>query len=238
MKKIFLNFILLFTFLVPIQIQIANAQIISGEEIQAATINRIDNFLNDRGDYRRREVQFFHNISDIMIPDGLASIEIDMPSRINYAGMTSITARCRIEGRIVKSLNFTVRIRIYDVVLTAAHDLIHDKKINLSDFREEEIAIDGRSDYIKDFNQIKNLVPSFLIRSGSPVTINMFRSAMVIQTNQPVRLLIRYHGLEVSAKGIAMNRGRIGEMIRVKNESSGKIITGKIIDEQTVEVIY
>ena len=61
---------------------------------------------------------------------------------------------------------------------------------------------------------------------------------MVIQTNQPVRLRIKYHGVEASAKGIAMTRGRVGDMIRVKNESSGKIITGKVIDEQTVEVIY
>ena len=219
-------------------IQIANAQIITGEEIQAATINKIENFLNDRGDLRRREIQFFHNINDITIPDGLAMIEVDMPGRINYAGMTSVTVRCRIDGRIVKSINFTVRVRIYDVVLTASHDLLYDKKITEMDFRQEEVAVDGRNDYIKDFSVIKNLVPAYLIRAGSPVTLNMFRTAMVIQTNQPVRLRIRYHGVDASAKGVAMSRGRVGDLIRVKNESSGKIITGRVIDEQTVEVIY
>ena len=125
-----------------------------------------------------------------------------------------------------------------NTVLTASHDLLYDKPITEADFRQEEIAIDGRNDYIKDFTVIKSLVPSYLIRAGSPVTINMFRQAMVIQTNQPVRLRIRYHGIEASAKGIAMARGRVGDMIRVKNESSGKIITGRVIDEQTVEVIY
>ena len=219
-------------------IQVANAQIITGEEIQAATINKIENFLNDRGDLRRREIQFFHNINDMTIPDGLAMIEVDMPGRINYAGMTSVTVRCRIDGKVVKSINFTVRVRIYDVVLTAAHDLLFDKKITEMDFRQEEVAVDGRNDYIKDFSVIKNLVPSYLIRAGSPVTLNMFRTAMVIQTNQPVRLRIRYHGVDASAKGVAMSRGRVGDLIRVKNESSGKIITGRVVDEQTVEVIY
>ena len=216
----------------------ANAQIINGQDIEAATINKIENFLNDRGDLRRRDVQFFHQIQNIVVPDGMASIEVEIPGRINYSGMTSVLVRCRVDGKICKNLSFTVRVRIYDVVLTATHDLIYDKAITEADFRQEEVAVDGRTDYIKDFSLIKNLVPSHMIRAGSPVTINMFRAAMVVQTNQPVRLRIRYHGIEASAKGIAMNRGRVGEMIRVKNESSGKIITGKVVDEQTVEVIY
>ena len=234
MKKIILN-LLLFFFLT---IQTANAQVIAGEEIQAAAINKIENYLNERGDLRRREIQFLYNINDIIVPDGLAFIEVYMPGRVNYAGMTSVTVRCRVDGKIVKSINFTVRVRIYDTVLVAAHDLLFDKQITETDFRNEEIAVDGRNDYIKDFSVIKKLVPSYLIRAGSPVTMNMFRTAMVIRTNQPVRLRIRYHGVDASAKGIALARGRVGDMIRVKNETSGKIITGKVIDEQTVEVIY
>lgn len=234
MNKLFLTLFL--TLL--LNFNIANAQILTGEEIQAATLNKIGNYLEERGDFRRREVQFFQNIRDIMLPDGLVMIDIDMPGRINYAGMTSVTVRCRIDGKIVKTLNFTVRVRIYDVVLTATHDLINDKNITTSDFRQEEIAIDGRNDYIKDFNVIKDLVPSHMIRAGSPVTLNMFRAAMVIKVNQPVRLLIKYNGVEASAKGIALIRGRVGEIIRVKNESSGKVVTGKVIDENTVEVTF
>ena len=218
--------------------QIASAQIISGQDIESATVNKIERFLDDRGDLRRRDVQFFHQLQNMIVPDGMASIEVELPGRINYSGMTSVTVKCRVDGRICKTLSFTVRVRIYDVVLTAAHDLMYDKAITSADFRQEEVIVDGRSDYIKDFSIISKLVPSHVIRAGSPVTINMFRAAMVIQTNQPVRLRIRYHGIEASAKGIAMNRGRVGEMIRVKNESSGKIITGRIVDEQTVEVIY
>ena len=215
-----------------------NAQVISGRDIEAATVNKIDMVLNDRGDMRRRDVHFFHQLQNIVVPEGMASIEVEMPGRINYAGMTSVTARCRVDGRICKSLNFTVRVKIYDVVLVAAHDLSYDKAISAADFRQDEIIVDGRTDFIQDFSLIKNLVPSRMIRAGSPVTLNMFRTAMVIVANQPVRLRIRYHGIEASAKGIAMNRGRVGEMIKVKNESSGKIITGRVVDEQTVEVIF
>ena len=39
------------------------------------------------------------------------------------------------------------------------------------------------------------------------------------------------------AKGIAMTRGRIGQVIKVKNEASQKILSAKVIDSQTVEVV-
>ncbi len=214
------------------------AQVISGRDIEAATINKIDMILNDRGDMRRRDIHFFHQLQNVVIPDGMASIEVEMPGRVNYAGMTSVIARFRVDGRICKTLSYTVKVRIYDVVLVATHDLKFDSTINAADFRQDEIIVDGRTDYIKDFSLIRNLVPSQMIRAGSPVTINMFRTAMVVVANQPVRLRVRYHGIEASAKGIAMNRGRVGELIKVKNESSGKIVTGRVIDGQTVEVIY
>ena len=233
MKKVL--FVLLFMFLT---MQAANAQIITSEDIETATVNQIGNFLDERGDMRRREIQFFHSFNDMTIPDGQAVIEVTLPGRINYMGLTSVAIRCKVDGRVYKALNFTVRVNIYDVVLTATHDLMYDKAISETDFRQEEVIIDGRSDYIKDFSVIKSLVPARIIRAGSPITLNLFRSPMVIQTNQPVRLRIKYHGVEASAKGIALTRGRVGDMIRVKNESSGKIITGKVIDEQTVEVIY
>ncbi len=219
-------------------LQIVNAQVISGEEVEAATINRINQILDERGDMRRREIDFLRNIYDVTLPEGYPQIDISIPGQINYAGMTSVTVKYKVDGKIIKVINFVLKVKIYDNVLVTNHALIFDKIITAADFRYAEIAVDGRNEYVKDFSAIKSLVPIRNISAGSPVTLSMFRTAQVIQMNQPVRLLIRYHGVEASAKGIAMARGRVGEMIRVKNESSGKIITGRVIDAQTVEVMF
>ena len=102
----------------------------------------------------------------------------------------------------------------------------------------EEIAVDGRTEPLKDFNKIKGMVPTRLIRAGLPVTIGLFQPPLVIEINQPVRIMTKYHGVVASAKGIALSRGRIGKIIRVRNEASGKIVSGRVIDSQTVEVIF
>lgn len=234
MKSLFS--ILLFVFLITGQL--TSAQIVTGEQIEAEAINTIERVLDSRGDMRRREINFLRRMYDITLPDGYLEIDMTVPGQVNYSGMTSVTTRYKVNGRICKVVNFVVKVRVFDTVLVTNRDLLFDKTIGPNDFRLDEIVVDGRNDYLKDFSEIKSLVPIRNIRAGSPVTLSMFRTAQVIQMNQPVRLHIKYHGIEASAKGVAMARGRVGDLIRVKNESSGKIITGRVIDEQTVEVIY
>ena len=216
----------------------ASAQVISGAEIEAIAVAKLENTLDERGDYRRREITFVRSLYDMTVPDGTVDIIPSLSGTINLSGYTPMTVRVMVGGRTYKAINFVVNVRLYDTVLIANRDLRFDEPISESDFRMEEIAVDGRSDPLKDFNAIKGLVPVRMIRAGSPVTIGLFQTPLVIEMNQPVRIMTKYHGVLVSAKGIALGRGRIGKIIRVRNEASGKILSGRVIDSQTVEVIF
>lgn len=216
----------------------ARAQTVSGAEMESIAVAMIEAALDERGDLRRREITFMRNLYDVDAPEGIVDIIPSLGGSINLTGYTPMTVRVLVGGRTFKVINFVVKIRLYDTVLVANHDLRFDEPISESDFRMEEIMVDGRSDPLKDFEPIRGLVPVRIIRAGSPVTVALFQTPLVIEMNQPVRITIKYHGLQVSAKGIALSRGRIGKIIRVRNESSGKILSGKVIDSQTVEVIF
>ena len=216
----------------------ALAQTISGAEVEGIAIGKIESVLDERGDMRRREITFTRDIYDMNVPDGAVDIVASMSGAINLTGYTPMTVRVLVDGRSVRILNFVVIVRIYDTVLVTNHELRFDEPISESDFRMEEIALDGRSEPLKDFNAIRGQVPIRMIRAGVPVTQSMFQAALVIEVNQPVRIVTRYHGVEASAKGVALGRGRVGKIIRVRNESSGKILSGRVIDAQTVEVIF
>lgn len=233
-----LRSIILTVMLMLTAVNVTFAQTVSGEEVELVAVAKIHQILDERGDIRRREIQFLRQVSDANVPDGSLELEAVIPGQINYTGLTSVSVRYKINGRTCKMINVTVQVRVYDTALIPIHDLLYDKPISESDFRLDEIAIDGRNEFVKDFAEIKDLVPLRMLRAGVPVTVAMFQTAQVIEVNQPVRIRINYHGVMASAKGIAMSRGRVGKMIRVKNESSGKIVTGKVIDAHTVEVIY
>lgn len=216
----------------------ATAQKVWGAELEGMAIAKIESMLDERGDLRRREITLNRNLYDMDVPDGQLEIIPSVSSNINLTSYTPVTLRIMVDGRTVKVLNFLVNVRIYDTVLVTNHDLRFDEPISESDFRLEEIVIDGRSEPLKDFKAIKGLVPVRMIRAGSPVTIALFQEPLVIEVNQPVRIVTRINGVEVVAKGVSMGRGRIGKVIRVRNETSGKVLSGRVVDAQTVEVVF
>lgn len=72
--------------------------------------------------------------------------------------------------------------------------------------------------------------------AGQPLTLSVLKAPLLIRREQPVTLLIRQPGLELSAPGVALQNGVRGAIIKVKNSSSGRVLIGKVINEQQVSV--
>ncbi len=214
-------------------------QIIPGGQIEAMAKAEIENFLANRGEYRRHEIEFMRTINDVNVPNGVIDIQVTLPqNNVSYSGMTPIRARISIGGRFYRDINFTANVKIFDNVVVANHDLRIEEIVGETDFRIDEVQIDGRTEYCKDIAEVKGLVPHRYIRAGSPVAKSYFQQPVVINSGAAVRIIVKRNGMEVSAKGVAMSRGRIGQVIKVKNESSQKILSATIIDAQTVEVVF
>ena len=51
-----------------------------------------------------------------------------------------------------------------------------------------------------------------------------------------VTIVSHYNGIEVRVSGIALNRGRPGQRIRVRNAASRKVMLATVLDASTVEI--
>ena len=58
----------------------------------------------------------------------------------------------------------------------------------------------------------------------------------IIKEGQEIFIQAKTHGINVQLKGKALSDGKLGQLIRVKNKSSGKIIQAKVISSTKVEV--
>ena len=237
MKKIFFALIF-FVLILNFSSTVHAKQVLSGGQIESMAISEVEAILDERGEFRRREVMITRGLSNVTLPEGVIDVKIMLPSTsINYSTGTPVKARIFINGKPYRDVNFIVSIKIFDVALVAAHDLHIETPVTDSDFRIDEIAIDGRTDFVKDPAEVRGLVPHRFIRAGSPVSINYFQQPVAVESGRMVRILFRQGGLNVSAKGVAMGRGRIGQIIKVRNEASQKILSARVIDSQTVEVV-
>ena len=212
------------------------AYTINGAEIESIALQAVEQALADKGETRRHEIFFTNHAHDLKLPEGIVDIKAILPAPISYISLTPVRAMVFVNGRAYRTVNLTANVRVYDMVLVANHDLRIEIPVVATDFRTAEVAVDGRNEYVKDIAEVEGLVPHRFIRGGSPVTKGYFQQPVAVNSGQRVNIILNYNGIKVSAKGIVMTRGRIGSLVKVKNEASEKILTARVIDAHTVEV--
>ena len=233
MRKIFLlAALILFFGLTPR----AFAYTITGAELHSIALEALEKGLAERGEYRRHEIFFNQYPTDIKLPEGVVDVRAELPTAINYVSLTPVRAIIFVNGRPYRTMSFTASVKVYDTVLVANHDLRIEITVTASDFHLAEIAIDGRNEYVKETSELEGLVPHRFIRAGSPVSLSYFQQPIAVNPNQRVTIIVNYHGIRATAAGIVLTRGRIGSIVKVKNETSEKILSAKVIDSHTVEV--
>ena len=91
-------------------------------------------------------------------------------------------------------------------------------------------------DYFHSLDEVIGKVPARVLKAGQVLRRNMVQMPVAVEVGTPVNLLVDMNGIQVKAEGIAMQKGRIGAYIRVKNARSGKFLRGKVIDAHTVQI--
>jgi len=81
------------------------------------------------------------------------------------------------------------------------------------------------------------------VRKGKAIVTTTIRNSddekpIVIKPRDRVMIVARSNSLNVSLVGEALDSGRVGQMIRVRNPISQKILVGKIVREGLVEVLF
>lgn len=91
----------------------------------------------------------------------------------------------------------------------------------------------------QSIDNVDNAIDAELTRdllAGKPIRSTDLRPAMLVKRGQTVTLTIRQEGgFAVVAQVEALQDGRKGESIRLKNRESGRILTGKVVGLLSVE---
>jgi len=71
---------------------------------------------------------------------------------------------------------------------------------------------------------------------GKVVTPSTLARRQLVKRGSDVQILAKLGGLQVRMKGKALSNGAMGERIKVRNHSSGRVITGTVIDSGMILV--
>lgn len=129
----------------------------------------------------------------------------------------------------------TAQAKVSVLLLVARRMVDRDQALVAEDVKAErqELARHDRSVFGK-VEQVIGQTAKRRIRAGQMLTGELLAAPLWVRRGQSVTILARHDGIEASTQGEALANGREGEIVRVRNRSSEKVIDAQVIGDGVV----
>jgi len=109
--------------------------------------------------------------------------------------------------------------------------------IQNSDITSKKMRLDTfKKGFATEDSEVIGMQAKKYIAVGTMFNLNDISSPPVLKNNDPVNIIYSSGAISLKTVGIALGTGAVGDMIKVKNTSSGAILLGQIINKNTVQV--
>jgi flagella basal body P-ring formation protein FlgA len=177
------------------------------------------------------------SIPSITLPPGPVKFQILKPRTDITPGVQSFLLRAEGKDRPAKTGWTRADIHIFDNVLVSAHPLAYRDPITSATVRLERRDVSTL--FTRPFTNIEELADHQAARAipaNVILTPTMVQLPQVVRPGHLVMLVYETGRLRLEAQGQALDGGKIGEVVRVKNLSSGEILQGQVVNSRIVKV--
>lgn len=160
------------------------------------------------------------------------AIEYD---RAGFQSRASIKVAC--QGEHPWSLYVPVQFQAWQQVTVAAGTLLRGQTLTEGDLMMTEVELSSlRYGFISSPEEAVGQELKRNLQAGEALYPALLTAPKVIQKGDDVLILARSGQMSIQVPGTAMNDGRIGEQISVRNASSQRIIKARVVEAGIVEV--
>lgn len=162
---------------------------------------------------------------------------VNAPKRLTP--MMQFNVRIMCNGKVYAANNaWSIHAENRMMCLLAKHNLISQIAVDFDDFRcEERDVLSCRSKpFPTDARGAFRLKRR--LNTNEILCEDAIERQSLVTKGRPIDVLVKKGYLTLTLKGIALSSGDVNEIILVKNISSNKAFHGKIINENTVQVIF
>jgi len=151
-------------------------------------------------------------------------------------GRISIAVRC--EGSKPWKIYVPVTIRAYRKVVTAAVPLARNQALEpaLLDLTEKDVSRLTQG-YFSSIDAVSGKLLNRPLQLSGVLQPNMIIEPVMIKRGDEVIIIAKTGALLVRSAGVAINDGRLGQQIQVKNKSSKRVVMARVISNKQVQVV-
>ena len=175
------------------------------------------------------------SLAEVPIPVGAYEIKVKLPNGVRLVGPTQVAAEIWASGRLAKTIYLVcdVQVQVQAIIVTspvAPHKFITPADITVE--KRSLASLPVRA--LKDDSALKLYWTRRTISPGTVLTEDMLDIPPVVTRNSPVTITVDNGTIYISAFGLAMQDGRPGDIIRVQNLETKRIILAKVQAKGTV----
>lgn len=151
-------------------------------------------------------------------------------------GNISVKAECN-SGK-VWSVHVPAQVTIYREIPIAVRDIARGEVISQAHITTNVINVSNiRQAFLPDTHAIVGKEAKRNISKGEPFKTALLDAPTAVKRGEIVVLESHAGSIKVSSAGTAMADGRVGQKIRVRNNSSERIISGVVISQGLVQTL-
>ncbi|MDD2658617.1 MAG: flagellar basal body P-ring formation chaperone FlgA [Methylococcales bacterium] len=170
----------------------------------------------------------------LKLPECPKPLEASTPDLIK-AGRTTVGVYCNTENKW--SISTSAVIKVYENVIVLTRPVQRGEIISRQNIAIKRRDISSlRGDFINQVEQIENKQAAQFIPAGVIVGSRNFIEPRLVKRGDKIVISALQPGFTIRMNGIAMMDGTKGQVIRIKNEKSGRIISGTVIEPGLVSV--
>lgn len=215
---------------------IANSQAASSN-IQKQIDEAIDLYISEvqDGNYQDIKVEIQPIDTRLRLAECTQALQLKHRPRNRTAGRLTFKVSC--DGDESWSIHVPVTVQAFDHVVVSDLPIAKGTHLTTSDLRLELVDVSLLySGYFKTMEELDGFVARRPIPAEQVMTPALVNPAKMVNRGEKVMIMAEGPGLSIRASGHAMEDGAYGELIRVKNTSSNKVVEGRITAPGLIQV--
>jgi flagellar basal body P-ring formation protein FlgA len=173
----------------------------------------------------------------LSLPAGAVSYRIVNSTRGVTPGRHNFLVAADVAGQEAAKIWTKTEIKVFEEVVVSSYPLAHHEPVRAKDVRLERRDISLLS--ARPFTRIEDVAGQHATRAievNEILTQKSVDRPTVVRRGSPIVLVYETGALRVETPGLAEEGGKLGDLIQVKNPTSGKLLRGVVVDGRTVRI--
>ncbi len=210
---------------------VINSQFIA-DKVKESLIKQYSSTIHGRISVEVRQIPF----KTLEIPDGHITIKTTINSNF-FSPMTVAKVNILVNGQQEQTFGIPVKITVQDEVWVAIDNITKGETLtgNNITVEKKDISLIANNAARHTYDPL-NSIAKKNYKIGDVIDTRFIETAPTVRKNTSVSIIFQSNNITIVADGKALEDGKIGDFVKVKNEKYNMFYTGKVVSVNTILV--